>query len=165
VIRSILKYWLPVFLWLAIIFSASADKSSGDHSSRIIGPIVRWFVPNISEENLDAIVHGVRKAAHATEYAVLALLLWHALSNTRARRGDEVPASNDPRQWRWRPAIMAFVLAVLYAASDEFHQTFVPSRTGQVSDVLVDSAGAALGLALAYLVTRYWTGRKQPASG
>ena len=149
-IRSFLKYWVPVLLWLALIFSASGDKSSGRHSSRIIAPIVRWLVPNISQKNLDTVVYSVRKAAHVTEYAILALLLWRALYKPGRSRSDGTPLS-----WRWRPAVIAFVLATLYAITDEFHQTFVPTRTGQTMDVFIDAFGAALGLLAVWLVGRW----------
>ncbi|HKQ38064.1 MAG TPA: VanZ family protein [Verrucomicrobiae bacterium] len=144
-IRRFIKYWLPVLLWLALIFSASADKGSGHRSSRIIAPIVRWFVPNISQRNLDRIVHTVRKTAHVTEYAILALLLFRALAS-KPKEDASFPL---------RAAIFAFGLAALYAMTDEFHQTFVPSREGQVSDVIIDSFGAALALFAVYLVGRW----------
>jgi len=83
------------------------------------------------------IVLLARKCAHLTEYAVFALLLWRALRK---------PVKNDPRPWLWREARLALLMVALYAASDEFHQCFVPTRTGLVSDVLVDTAGGAAGL-------------------
>ena len=83
------------------------------------------------------IVLIARKCVHLTEYAVLALLLWRALRK---------PVKNDPRPWLWREARLALLMVALYAASDEFHQCFVPTRTGLVSDVLVDTAGGAAGL-------------------
>lgn len=83
------------------------------------------------------IVLLVRKCAHLTEYAVFALLLWRALRK---------PVKNDPRPWIWREARLALLMVALYAASDEFHQNFVSTRTGLVSDVFVDTAGGAAGL-------------------
>ena len=70
--------------------------------------------------------------AHFTEYAVLASLLWLALRSS-------------PRLARHATAI-AFALAALYALSDEVHQSFVPGRTPDVRDWLVDLAGAALAI-------------------
>ena len=78
-LRSFLKYWLPVLVWMGIIFSGSSDSASFEHSSRIIGPLVRWLFPQLSDEAVHAIVVSVRKGAHLAEYAVLALLLWRAL--------------------------------------------------------------------------------------
>jgi len=90
--RVICQYWLPVGMWMLLIFGASSDTLSSAHTSRILGPIIRWLAPNISEAALDSIVFRVRKCAHVTEYAVLAWLLW------RARRK---PVKADPRPWRW----------------------------------------------------------------
>ena len=79
----------------------------------------------------------VRKCAHLAEYAVLALLVWRALRKESARE-------NTP--WRWSKAALVLALVALYAASDEFHQAFVPSREASVWDVLLDTSGAAFGL-------------------
>src|SRR5882762_5808757 len=82
--RAFLIYWLPVLIWMAVIFSASSDPMSFTHSSRIIAPILRWLLPNISDQSLHAVVFAVRKAAHVTEYAILALLVWRALQKPNA---------------------------------------------------------------------------------
>lgn len=145
-IRTFVKYWVPVLLWLALIFSASGDKSSGQRSSRIIAPIVRWLVPDISERKLDAIVYSVRKAAHITEYAILAMLLFRALARKPKEGAPSFPSG---------AAVFAFILSALYAMTDEFHQTFVPTRQGQLTDVLIDSCGAAAGLFALWMVGRW----------
>lgn len=89
------------------------------------------------DDTLYLIVLLVRKCAHLTEYAVFALLLWRALRK---------PMKNDPRPWIWREARLTLLIVALYAASDEFHQSFVPTRMALVSDVFVDTAGGAAGL-------------------
>lgn len=135
--RPLLKYWLPVALWMLLIFSASTGLGSAQRPSRILGPLLRWLVPGIAEETIGAARFGVRKTGHVLEFAVLAGLLW------RARRQ---PILCDPRPWSWAEARWALLVAALYAATDEFHQSFVPSRDAAVADVLLDTAGAALGL-------------------
>jgi VanZ family protein len=135
--RAFLKYWLPALIWMALIFSASSDANSFAHSSRIIGPLLHWLFPQMPDDTMYFIVLVVRKCAHLTEYAVFALLLWRALRK---------PMKNDPRPWIWREARLALLIVALYAASDEFHQSFVPTRTALVSDVFVDTAGGAAGL-------------------
>ena len=134
---------------MLLIFGLSTNAGAPRNTSRIIGPIVRWLVPGISDEALGRVVLVVRKTAHVTEYAVLALLCW------RARRK---PVRGDTRPWRWPDAGFAFALAVLFAASDEWHQSFVPSREGAVRDVFIDSAGAGLGLLALWRLGRW---RKQ----
>ena len=136
-IRSFVKYWLPVLVWMGIIFSASSDSGSFQHSSRIIAPLIRWLFPHVSDEGVHTVVVFVRKCAHLAEYAVLALLVWRALRKESARE-------NTP--WRWSKAALVLALVALYAASDEFHQAFVPSREASIWDVLLDTTGAAFGL-------------------
>jgi len=136
-----LKRWGPPAGWMFLIFRGSADSNSVAHTSRIIDPFCTWLWPNITFLQLEAIHFIVRKAAHMTEFALLALLLLRALSYDRG----------DARKW----ISSAWVLATAYAASDEFHQSFIPGRNGCIVDVLIDSAGAALGLLLCYLVLQY----------
>jgi VanZ family protein len=144
--RAFLKYWLPALIWMALIFSASSDANSFAHSSRIIGPLLHWLFPQMPDDTLHLIVLLVRKCAHLTEYAVLALLLWRALRK---------PMKNDPRPWIWREARLALLIVALYAASDEFHQSFVPTRTAQVSDVFIDTAGGAASLLALWIIGRW----------
>ena len=148
--KPLLMYWLPVFAWMALIFSASTDMGASRGTSRIIGPILHWLKPDLSEETTDRIVFAIRKTAHVTEYGILALLFWRAIRK---------PAKGETRPWRWPEAGWAWALAALYAATDEVHQSFVPSRSGTIKDVLLDSAGAGLGLLLCWLFGRwrkYW---------
>jgi VanZ family protein len=140
-ISSSLKYWVPVILWMCVIFSASTDAMSSGHTSRIIGPVVRWLIPDISDRAVGQIVFTVRKAAHVTEYAILAVLFWWARRNSIA-----VVGGVSERRWRWSEALLALVVVALYATTDEIHQLFVPTREGRIGDVMLDSAGAALGL-------------------
>jgi len=131
---------------MSFIFGMSTNAGSTQNTSRFIGPILRWFNPDISDETIRGIQLVVRKTAHFIEYGILALLLW------RARRGA-VGIGNQP--WQWSKAGIAFGLAVLFAITDEWHQSFVPSREGSLRDVLIDSSGAA-----AALIGLWWLGRR-----
>ena len=144
--RPFLKYWLPVLLWIGLIFSASSDSNSFARSSRILAPLLHWLFPHLPEDTVNLIVLLGRKGAHLTEYAVLALLLWRAW-----RR----PVKNDARPWDWREARLVLLSVALYAASDEFHQLFVPSRDAAVHDVFIDTAGGAAGLFALWLFGRW----------
>ena len=126
-----------------LIFSASGDGQSYRHSSRIIVPLLHWLFPWMSQELIETLHYLVRKCAHLSEYAVLALLLWRAIRQ---------PQRADIRPWRWPEAGLAVAMVFLYSASDELHQVFVPSRTGLVSDVCIDTLGAAAGLLLLWLL-------------
>jgi len=79
---------------MALIFVGSTGPLSASHTSRIIGPILRWLYPEISDVAIERVRFVVRKTAHFTEYAVLALLVWRALARTKqppgGTRGDEL---------------------------------------------------------------------------
>lgn len=115
---------------------------SFQHSSRIIGPFLHWLFPHIPPATIHDVVVAVRKAAHVTEYAVLALLFLRGL------RARQEPRS---QSWSWPQAGRAVLLVLLYAATDEFHQAFVPSREASVIDVLIDTSGGLLGVLLLWL--------------
>jgi VanZ family protein len=132
--RQFLKNWLPVLVWVGVIFLGSTDLMSAEHTSRFIVPFLRWLKPDISAETLASIHFIVRKCAHVGEYAVLGLLLLRAAPLTNLKRSI--------------PTLYLSVLAVclFVAATDEFHQTFLASRGASVRDIIVDSGGAILGL-------------------
>ena len=113
-----LRYWLPVLLWMGVIFVASSQPK----------------LPFVLNKTVDFIT---KKAGHVTEYGVLAFLLWRAISKERG--WPAVPSFGG-----------AFTLSLLYAISDEFHQTFVPGRTGRLTDLGFDALGALLALALVW---------------
>jgi VanZ family protein len=140
------KYWLPVLVWMAVIFYGSSDSASFQHSSRIIEPLVRWIFPSVSPGTVHDVVVAVRKTAHLSEYAVLAILLWRAL----ATRPNLKLCS-----WSWTEAMCALLIVILYAASDEFHQSFVPSREASLRDVLIDSLGGLLALIFLWIIGRW----------
>ncbi|HEY0726524.1 MAG TPA: VanZ family protein [Pyrinomonadaceae bacterium] len=134
-----LSRYLPLVAWLIFISYASSDSFNAGNTSRIIGPLVLWLFPNTTPETLLGIHIITRKAAHFTEYAILAYLA------ARAFRTSPRPALAN----RWFIASLALVVA--YALLDEYHQTFVPSRTGSIYDSLIDIAGGLTAL----LIIRY----------
>ena len=138
-LRRFIRHWGPAIAWVVVILAASSDLMSAQHTSRFIGPFLRWFVPDISGATIAVVQLYVRKAAHLMEYAILAALLL---------RGFAGEATQLRMSHLWR----AFALAATCAAVDEFHQSFLASRTGSVFDVLLDVVGATLGLGLYWLV-------------
>ena len=138
-VSKFLKYWLPVGIWLTMIFIGSTDLMSAEHTSRIIGPILRWLQPGISPVRIEQVQFVVRKTAHLSEYAVLSLLIFRALANMI--RSERLAGA----------ASITLLISSAFAASDEFHQSFVPSRTSSVRDVVIDITGAIFGM------TIYWS--------
>ncbi len=149
---SFLKYWLPVLGLMAVIFFASGDRLSFEHSSRVLGPLVRWLFPRLTPQQLHLIHVAARKGAHVTEYALLAALVW------RAFRGS---LGQIRAPWQWSHAAATLGVVIPYALLDELHQSLIPSRQGSLADVVIDTAGACLALAIAWLVVR-WRQRSQP---
>jgi len=82
---AFLKYWLPPLLWMAVIFFASGDSKSAEHSSRYFEPLLRWLFPQMSQEYVETIHHLFRKCGHLAEYSILALLVWRALNQSKNR--------------------------------------------------------------------------------
>lgn len=93
----------------------------------------------------------IRVVAHLGTYALLAGLLLYALCGLRRPRAVEAWA--------------AFGLTLLFAASDEIHQSFVPGRTGRFDDIVVDAIGALIGIAVAYAVLSFWATRRGRRDG
>ena len=135
---------------MALIFTGSSDARSYEHSSLLFEPLLHWLFPHLPQTRIDAIHHVIRKCGHVTEYAVLALLLWRAVRK---------PVRNDARPWSWPEARLALLILMLYAATDEFHQRYVPTRISQVSDVWIDTAGGA-GALLALRILGRWRKRR-----
>ena len=119
----------PLVLWMIFISFASTAEFSSVNTSRFIGPLLHWLFPNLSESRLGQIHFLTRKAAHFTEYAILAFF---------ARRAF-VTSANALIQRRWFE--LALLLVTGYALLDEFHQSFVPARTASIYDSAIDVAG------------------------
>jgi VanZ family protein len=135
---------------MAFIFFASTGEFSADNTSRIIGPLLRFVFPDISEEKLALAHFIVRKVAHFTEYAILAWLAARAFSTS----------SSQPllrRLW----FLISLLLVVLYSLSDEYHQSFVASRTASIYDSFIDMSGGLTMLLIYALWRRKTRGRSK----
>ena len=128
---------------MGVVFFASGDAKSYQHTSTLFEPLLHWLFPQMPQTRVEFIHHIFRKIGHLTEYALLALLLWRAIRQ---------PQKNEQRPWCWDEAGLSLAIVFLYAASDEFHQIFVPSRTALVSDVVIDTTGGAIGLLLLWSI-------------
>lgn len=146
----VIMLWIQSVLWMVLIFFASSDVGSAKNTSRIIGPLLRWLFGPIPDETVLAVQFVIRKCAHLTVYAVLAVLLWRALAK---------PIRWTLEYWNLRQAKAAWLIASLYAVTDEWHQSFIGSRDATVRDVLIDSVGAVAGLMLVRMICRYRTNR------
>lgn len=125
--------WSLCALWMGVIFMMSAapgDVSSAQSSlvtQLVLSVLSR--LPGGGNVPSDQLEHVIRKGAHMAEYAILFLLYARALRLSGAKR----------------PQIIAFILSVLYAATDEFHQGFTAGRAPMLCDVGIDALGAGIG--------------------
>lgn len=137
--------WMAVIFWFSSQTADASSAMSGGLIERVAETITPGFADLTVEEQtavVDAWQTVVRKAGHMTEYALLGMLAWMALSGWVDRR-------------RMR-AVIAAGGGLVYAISDELHQRFVPGRGPGVLDVFIDFAGLCIGLAVAAGVTALW---------
>ena len=133
--RVIAVILLVAWMVLIFAFSNASGEDSGAMSGRLIRKIVLVFsnVEDNSEE-LESIVASlsfvVRKGAHCFEYFVLAILAGNTLSSFNIKRNV---------------ILYATLFCAFYAMTDEFHQLFIPNRSGQISDVFIDSTASFIG--------------------
>lgn len=130
---------------MALIFGGSSDSQSFPRSSRILKPLLDWLCPTMSPEARDHVVTLARKCCHLTEYGILSVLVW---------RGLRQPVRRDAHPWLWHTASIALLITAAYAATDEYHQTFVPGREGCLHDVIIDTCGGAAALLLLWFIGR-----------
>ena len=139
--------WVLVVFWMGLIFyfshqpaTESSELSSG--ITEAIVDVINIIAPDndlmSSKQSLNFII---RKAAHFGVYLVLGLLLSNGLIYSGVSKHKAI--------------FMALLICILYAISDEFHQLYVTGRSGQVSDVLLDSAGSLVGILLMNAIRRY----------
>jgi len=133
--RRIWRYG-PLILWAALIFIGSTDLLSAENTGGALVRPVLWLFPHLSERTLEIFKFVVRKAGHFTEYAILALLAARAF-RTSARELLR-------HRWFW----VSLIVVVVYALSDELHQSFYPSRTASIYDCMIDSFGGLVALTI-----------------
>jgi VanZ family protein len=127
------KAWIPALIWLGVIVLESTNLGSSQNTSRILFPLFH-FLTGVDLPHFMVWNHHMRKAGHILGYFVLSLLLFRAWRATL----PYVSAS----LWSFRWARISFIMTALVASLDEWHQTFLPSRTGRWQDVVLDSTAA-----------------------
>jgi VanZ family protein len=132
--KSLFWAWLPVILWVGIIAVESTGMMSSDNTDGVLYAVVSAIFGHIDRHRFDIFHAVLRKCGHFTGYAILSLLFFRALLNTFSL----ATAAAAYRSFAVASIVFTFVVASL----DEWHQTFLPKRTGKFSDVLLDTAGA-----------------------
>lgn len=131
---------------MLFISFASTNEFSAVNTSRFVRPLLESLFPRLTEEGLELAHFLIRKSAHFCEYAVLGLLASRALSTS----------SHLFLRRSWFR--ISLLLIVAYALLDEYHQSFVRSRTASIYDSVIDVAG---GLTALIIVTLYRGRRRE----
>ena len=126
--------WVLVVICMGIIFSLSAQN--GEESTELSHSFVRMFL-----ERLGLTINEgfLRSCAHCLEFMGLSVLIFNAVYVTFETR---------------LTPLIAFAGTVLYAVTDEIHQIYVPERSFQLSDILVDSTGALIGVIASLIILK-----------
>jgi VanZ family protein len=153
--KQILKTWIAALLWIGLIATESTDSFSAEHTSKYLYPILH-FLFGLNRVRFEVVHHYIRKCGHFVGYFSLSFLLFRAWRATL-----HLPWA--PR-WALRWATIAFFMSALVASLDEWHQTFIPSRTGAFSDVVLDSCAALTAQVLIFLFLT-WKPRRMSVAG
>ena len=141
--KDILKGWLAATLWLVVIAIESTSYLSAEETSRFLYPIFH-FLLGMDWQRFLVWHHYIRKGGHFVGYFILSVLLFRAWKATLKL----------PAWWALRWSAIAFFMSALVASLDEWHQTYLPSRTGRVSDVVLDSSAALTAQIVIFLYLR-----------
>jgi len=139
--KQTLKAWIAAGLWMVLIAIESTPYLSSANTSRILYPILH-FLFGMDPFRFVAWHHYIRKAGHFIGYFTLSVLLFRAWRAT-------LPSTS---LWTLRWAAIAFFMSAFVGSMDEWHQTFLPSRTGLVSDAILDSVAALVGQIVIFLM-------------
>jgi VanZ family protein len=141
--KDILRVWLAAGLWLTVIAIESTTYLSSDYTGRFLYPIFH-FLFGMDWRRFVIWHHYIRKTGHFVGYFILSVLLFRAWKITLRL----------PAMWALRWSVIAFLMSAMVASMDEWHQTFLPSRTGLFSDVVLDSSAALTAQIVIFLFLR-----------
>lgn len=147
--HDVLKAWIAAILWLILIAIESSALLSAHNTSRILYPLLH-FLFGLDWERFDVWHFYIRKAGHVVGYGILSVLLFRAWRAT-------LPAMSDVK-WTLRWTTIAILGTALVASLDEWHQSFIPSRTGTIRDVVLDTCAGIGAQAIIFL---WWMSRRK----
>jgi len=124
--------WLPTLIWLSVLACFSTDVFSAEHTGGVLRKIIHALFGAISEHRFEQVHFLVRKSAHFTSYGLLSAFAFFSW------RGTLLSAV----RWSLRCSNLALLMTLAAASLDEFHQSFIPSRTASYHDVILDMTGA-----------------------
>ena len=131
--KRLLKSWTAAALWLGLILAESTNSASAENTGRWLYPLLH-FLLGVNQDRFPVWHIFIRKTGHFVGYFTLGLLLFRSWRAT-----FPFPGAN----WTIRWATISFFMTALVASLDEWHQTYLPKRTGSLHDVLLDKIGRA----------------------
>ena len=129
---DLLKKWIAALLWIGVICIESTDLMSSSNTGSFLYSLLAPFWPHIDPVKFGEFHAVLRKIGHFVGYAILSFLLFRAWRATLKRSAG----------WALVWAVVSFFMTALVASLDEWHQTFLPSRTGTYQDILLDTFAA-----------------------
>ena len=140
--KQALKAWIAAGLWLGLIALESTSYASAANTGRFLYPLFHWLF-GVTATDFSGWNSHLRKIGHFVGYFTLSALMFRAWKNSWPGAAEV---------WRWQWAAMAFIVTAGVAALDEWHQTFLPSRTGTFHDVILDSSAALTAQIVIYIL-------------
>jgi VanZ family protein len=142
--HDVLKAWIAAILWLILIAIESSALLSAHNTGRILYPLLHYFF-GLDWDRFEVWHFYIRKSGHVIGYGTLSILLFRAWRATLPALGGV--------KWTFRWANIAILGTALVASLDEWHQSFIPSRTGTIRDVILDTCA---GIAAQVLIFSWW---------
>jgi VanZ family protein len=141
---NLLRAWWPAAVWIGIIAFESTDFFSSEHTGGMLYGLLTHLFGVIDFHKFNVFHHYLRKTGHVIGYGMLSLLLlrgwWATFGRTRALL--------------WRTSLLSWLGTVFVASMDEWHQSYIPSRTGTWKDAVLDSVAGLVFLLVAYFRLR-----------
>ena len=141
--KNLLKTWIAAILWLGLIVAESSNFGSAENTGRFLYPILHSLL-GVTRAQFPLWQHVIRKTGHFVGYFTLSLLLF------RSWRATFPFGVSWTIQW----ARISFFMTALVASLDDWHQFYLPSRTGTLQDILLDSTAALVAQILLFLFLR-----------
>jgi VanZ family protein len=145
--HRVVKTWTALILWLIVITVESTSYLSSHNTSRFLYPMFH-FLFGMDYARFEPLHFFLRKGGHVFGYGLLGILLFRAWRET-------LPAEGGAR-WTFRWAAIAALGTCLVASLDEWHQSYLPTRTGTVSDVILDTCAGVAALWAIFLAQRWY---------
>ena len=145
--HNLLKAWIAAILWLIVIAIESSALLSSHYTSRILYPVLH-FLFGLDQLRFQHWHFYIRKGGHVVGYAILSILLFRAWRATLPVMGNA--------KWTLRWATIALLGTAFVASLYEWHQSFLPSRTGRVQDVILDTCAGLGAQILIFFCVRWF---------